>query len=345
MSVTVSAPPLNASGSDPQVAPPSPPPVDASNDPNDRARGVAGEASADDLAAVERARRGEPEVAATTPEGETVADPATPKPEPKPDNTPAWMKAEITKERNAARAAKEEAAAARVEAEAARKQVAEALESIKALTPKPPPEPIAEPRPARDDYASPEAYDAATDQWAARGAELAAARARTETEAATKAAAETAARTAAETAQADFVARTETAWQERRTKAIAETPDFIEVTESDAVAISEPMGFAIKTADNGPAMAYHLGKNPAEAARIMALPMGLQMVEMGRLAERLATPSRTVVSRAPAPISPIAGTNEIATTAGREETMAEVAARVSRRESAGRISVLGRRDH
>lgn len=354
MSGTTGGPPLNASGSDPGFTPPNPPPADASNDPADRARGVAGEASADDLAAIERARRPAPPTAEAVVDPRATPEPAEPKPAnesepqaldadgkpiPKPDNTPPWMKAEITKERNRAREATEQAKAAQDAAAAAQKRLDEALDALKALTPKPAPEPIAEPRPSRELFASPEAYDTAIEQWATRNAEIAANKARAEAETAAKTATETAQREAAEKAQADYVAKTEANWKERRDKAAAEIPDFAEFAESDKVTISEPMGFAIKTADNGPQIAYHLGKNPTEAARIAALPLGMQIFEMGKLAATLAIPARPAVSRAPAPIAPLNGTTESPT--DREESMAEVAARVSKREAAGRHPIVG----
>lgn len=380
---TTSGPPLNASNMDPIIAPPAPPPVDASNDPADRARGIAGEASADQLAAVQRVRRGEPAEPAApateafvdsraapdkpAAEGDKPADPAAKPPvdddaavdaDGKPlldadgqplkkvDFSSNQQRAAFMKERArrvaAETAATERTAAADARAEAAQKRLDEALAAVAALTPKPPPAPIAEPRPQREAFVSPEAYDEAIDAWGARNAEIAADQARRTVEAETRTKAEVAAKEAAERTQQEFVSRTETAWKERRDKAAAEIADFAEFAESDKVVISEPMGFAIKTADNGPHIAYHLGKNPAEAARIAGLPLGMQIFEMGKLAATLAIPARADVSRASAPIAPIRGTGDNPA-ADREESMAEVAARVAKTSRNGRVPIIGPR--
>lgn len=335
MSGTANAPPLEASGGDPIIAPPPPPPLNASNHPDDRAAGVAPEATAEERAALAKAK------AAPTTDAAPPAEGA--KPTPKADETPAWMKAEITKTRNAERAAKELAAAAETRATEAQTRLDAALESLKALTPKPPPEPPADPRPLRDSFDSPEAYDAAIEGWGARVAERAGTEAR---EAATREAREAAEKTAKDAAdavqRADVEALAAT-WSDRYTAAKAKWSDYDEVAGRDDITISTPMAEAIMRSEVGPDVAYHLGKNPEEAARIAALPtVGAQLFEMGRLAERVAQPAPVRVSRASDPIQPISGTREGATDTDREETMAEVAARVSKRDMR-RSSTFGSR--
>jgi hypothetical protein len=373
MSETSSGPPLSASGTDPIIAPPPPPPADASNDPTDRARGIPGEMSADEQAAADKARR-EPaaaDVSRETPDSTpAVADtgkPAVAKPDEdaaldadgkplldadgvplkKLDFSSPQQRAAFVKERNrrvaAETAATERTAAADARADAAQKRLDEALAAVAALTPKPAPEPIAEPRPQREAFASPEAYDQAIDQWGARNAEIAATKARTDATNEQRVAQETAQREANERTQTEFVAKTEAGWQERRAKAAAEIPDFAEFAESDKVTISEPMGFAIKTADNGPQIAYHLGKNPTEAARIAGLPLGMQIFEMGKLAATLAQPARAVVSNAPRPITPLPASSE-SSAANQEESMAQVAARVAKANGSRRIPIIGARN-
>src|SRR5260221_12946246 len=65
------------------------------------------------------------------------------------------------------------------------------------------------------------------------------------------------------------------------------------------------MAQSIARLDNGPAIAYHLGKNPKEAARIAALPNPMQLIEMGKLSATLAAPKSPEVSRTPKPIKPL----------------------------------------
>ncbi len=347
MSASLSAPPLSASGGDPLVTPPPPPPLDASNHPSDRQAGVVGEMSAAEQAAARQAptpapKVSEPEAPVTTTETPEPAADAVPPVDAKPDTTPPAIKAEITRERNRRREAETAREAAEKAKEAADQRLTEALERLKELTPKPPPEPVAEPRPRRDAFESPEAYDAAVDDWAARAAEHSATEARKAAEqdiADRQRRDAEAAAEAARKADTDALALT---WSERRAKAISEMPDYEAVVETDALSISAPMAEAIMRSDNGPAVAYHLGKNPQEAARIASLPnVGAQLFEMGRLSATLAKPAPVAVSRTPAPITPLSTARESATDTDREESMEEVAARVTRDAASRRRSTFG----
>lgn len=346
MSATTTAPPLNASGTDALIAPPPAPPLDASNHPDDQARGATGEMSPAEQAASDAARRAPAENAEVNPRAEAAAEaaeenaPATEKPPAKADDTPPWMKAEITKERNKAREAVAAAEALRAELTAAAKARDDAVELAKSFAPKPDPTPVAEPRPVRDDFVSPDAYDAAIDAWGARNAQIAADKAAAAARADVAREQREQATRDQQQAQEREAATLATTWNARREAALAELPDYAEVAEADTVQISPPMAEAIMRSDIGPKIAYHLGKNPEEAARISALPPGTQLFEMGRLAATLALPAAPRVSRAPAPITPIQGTREEATNVGREESMEEVAARHAK--SARRNTMWGR---
>ncbi len=89
--------------------------------------------------------------------------------------------------------------------------------------------------------------------------------------------------------------------------------DFKEVAESPDVNVSIPMAHAIVHHEQGPAIQYYLGKNPAEAARIAKLDVPSQLVELGVIvASKLGTPAvatpaptpKPAVSAAPKPINP-----------------------------------------
>ena len=167
-------------------------------------------------------------------------------------------------------------------------------------------------RPAREMYDDPDTYDDALIEWSTRKASAAAI------------AEEHARRVEEQTkAQQD---QTRTAWEKRRSQALTEMPDYVEVAESPDVQISMPMAGAIVMADNGPAIAYHLGKNPAEAARIAALPQHMQAFEMGILAASLKG-KKPEVSHAPAPIKPVGGRSDAIHKSPEDESMAEYAAR------------------
>jgi len=98
--------------------------------------------------------------------------------------------------------------------------------------------------------------------------------------------------------------------QARVDAALEKYPDFHEVAETPDVRISMPMVHAILHSDMGPDLQYFLGKNPAEVERIMKLPPPSQLLEMGKIEAKLATPApapvpKKEVSSASPPIRPI----------------------------------------
>lgn len=98
-------------------------------------------------------------------------------------------------------------------------------------------------------------------------------------------------------------------YQERVTKVAAKYDDFSEVVENPQLTISPAMAAVIQLHDQGPEVAYHLGKNPEEARRIASLHPLRAAAEIGALAAKLAatpTPGKPT-SNAPAPIAPVAG--------------------------------------
>lgn len=99
-------------------------------------------------------------------------------------------------------------------------------------------------------------------------------------------------------------------WHENRAKAMQNHPDYEAVAESEDVPIAQHVGMALLHVPNGPEVAYYLGQNPAEAARISALGAPHAAIEVGRLSERLSAPSAT--SKAPAPTKPLSGNQNAA---------------------------------
>jgi len=253
------------------------------------------------------------------------------------------MKREITKSRNKQR----EEAAARQAAEQAlqaqKDEIAKLRAEMEALKPPPEPPKPATPRPTRDQFNDPDAYDAAVQEWGNATARAAAEKAVEEARA--KVAAEEAEKRQAE-AQATEQKRIEAmqqSWQGKKAKAIEAHPDYVEVAERDDLQVSLPVAVMLAEAvENGAEVMYHLGKNPSEAARIYGLPEPAQLVEIGRLSATLANGSRPAVSRAPAPIRPLNAQREQVVDTNREESMDEVAARVRKRDNASRVGMWGR---
>ena len=95
-------------------------------------------------------------------------------------------------------------------------------------------------------------------------------------------------------------------WEERAVKAVDKYADFDSVvTNNDELPISPAMAHAIRSADAGIDVAYHLGKNPAEAARIANLDPIAQVFELGRIAATL--PTAKPVSKATPPLDAVSG--------------------------------------
>jgi colicin import membrane protein len=187
-------------------------------------------------------------------------------------------------------------------------------------------EPPPDPRPARDQFDDPDTYDNALVEWGKReSARVAAAeKAATDREAETKRAAE------AKAEHEAAVLKINEGWVAARTKAVEKYPDYAEVAEADPAnggpTITEAMAAAIVQIDNGPDVAYHLGQNVEESERIAAIPNPVrQFIEIGRLAERLATPVRPV--RRARPVEHVDTTPTPSDTTEAEPDMAAYAAK------------------
>lgn len=97
------------------------------------------------------------------------------------------------------------------------------------------------------------------------------------------------------------------AFLERAALLRAKHADFDEVVNRPV--FSPEMVSALYDSDHGPEIAYFLGKNQTEAAKIAGLPPAQQYRELGRLEARFtATGERRSVSAAPEPITPVTGT-------------------------------------
>jgi hypothetical protein len=107
----------------------------------------------------------------------------------------------------------------------------------------------------------------------------------------------------------------ETAWTARQAvfdvrveEARSRMPDFDTVVYSDAVKISPVGAEFIHDSEKGPEVAYWLGKNLSEAARIASLPPHRQGAELARIEARLtAAPTVRKTSQAPAPTPQVGG--------------------------------------
>lgn len=193
------------------------------------------------------------------------------------------------------------------------KQLAEALEAIKTAGGSKEGDAIqaaqeADPRPKREAFDHPDQYEESLVQWSVRqGARTAAAEFERKLVERDQTAKDEANKTAEEQAKAEEKRRFDEstkAWVERRAKVIEQIPDYEAVAESPDVMVTPHMGAMIVNSDLGPQIAYHLGKNPQEAARIAGLALPQQIFEMGRISAIVSAAAATKPKPPPEPITP-----------------------------------------
>lgn len=85
----------------------------------------------------------------------------------------------------------------------------------------------------------------------------------------------------------------------------AEAPDFEQVAYSAPIS-DEIAGAIARMGEDGPRVAYHLGKHPDLARELSDMDPYAAAVELGRLAATQRRPARKVVSNAPPPVKPAA---------------------------------------
>lgn len=265
-----------------------------------------------------------------TPEGEaavTEDEPAKPAVEAKPKRTGINDRfKELTDARKEAEGRADKTAA----------DLSAALATIKTLSEKPvetkpvveTPQDLRPQRPKRETFETPDAYDKALDtydtelsSWTTRQA-TAAARAQVDKERL-----ETSQRTQRETEETQrrtYIETTAKTWKERSDAFTKDHPDFQEVAYGDTT-ITNFMGSAIVEADNGPAIAYHLGTHPEIALEIAKLTPMKQTVAIGKLASELEQAAKPVASKAPRPIQPLRSSASATPKTPSEMSMSEYA--------------------
>ena len=96
------------------------------------------------------------------------------------------------------------------------------------------------------------------------------------------------------------------AYADREEQARDKYEDFEQVAYNPNLPITNVMAETIQASDVGPDVAYYLGTNPKEAARISCLSPFLQAKEIGKIEAKLAdSPPVKRTTNAPAPITPV----------------------------------------
>lgn len=99
--------------------------------------------------------------------------------------------------------------------------------------------------------------------------------------------------------------------------------DFVAVVMRPDLPVTQAMSEAIRESEIGADIAYHLGKNPDEAARISRLSPARQAVEIGKLEVVLSAPLAKPKDPPPPPIKPVSGTSAGGSKDPSKMTMAE----------------------
>jgi hypothetical protein len=95
------------------------------------------------------------------------------------------------------------------------------------------------------------------------------------------------------------------AFEERTEKVLDRYPDFDAVVKNPTLRINEAMADFIEDSEQGPDLAYYLGKHPGKAAEIFQMPPMRAARELVRLETELAAKPKATPSKAPEPISPV----------------------------------------
>lgn len=204
------------------------------------------------------------------------------------------------------------------------------------------PPPAPDPRPNRENFDDPDAYDTAVDEWNSRRAQRLI-RAEIEQIEQQKQAQETERQTRER--QEREAAQAQERWQGqvKELQADPQYADFDEVALNPELMIHQDHVPLIAQA--GPKVLYWLGQNPDEAARIAKLDPISASFEIGAIRHQVST-ARPPVSRAPPPVVPVRGENRAASKSPDEMTMEEYAAsRMPEVQAERRNSMFGNRTH
>lgn len=103
----------------------------------------------------------------------------------------------------------------------------------------------------------------------------------------------------AKNAQQRTLAIAQETFVERANDFELDNPDFRDVVSK--VPNSQVLTSAVLMAEDGPALAYHLGKNPGIAKELAEMNPYMAMLEIGKISARLSTKAPTKLSSAPPP--------------------------------------------
>lgn len=125
-------------------------------------------------------------------------------------------------------------------------------------------------------------------------------------------------------------------WQAKVETFREEHPDWEAVALNPALPITAEMAETLRELDNGPEVAYHLGKNPELVDRLAGMSDRKAALELARLSERLVTQVKRA-SAAPKPIDPVRSTGQPNTNPLSEKLSIEEWVKNRRKQVAGAL--------
>jgi hypothetical protein len=133
---------------------------------------------------------------------------------------------------------------------------------------------------------------------------------------------------ATETASQHVRTAEDSIWESKLAEAQSHIPDYKDIVGASEQEVAPHVVQAIRTAEHGPELVYHLAKHPALATRLNELsPMGAA-IELGRIEATLgAPPPPKPASNAPEPIKPIAAARNVSVNLETAEMTDYIAAR------------------
>ena len=94
-------------------------------------------------------------------------------------------------------------------------------------------------------------------------------------------------------------------WADQEAEARAKYADYDAVARNPSLPITEAMVKVMASSEMGPDIAYHLGSNPAEAARIARMHPLEMARTLGMIEARVSLPKAQTQTSAPDPVSPV----------------------------------------
>lgn len=156
-----------------------------------------------------------------------------------------------------------------------------------------------DPMPQLEDFGyDPEAHNAAMAEWAQKSSAYGARQARLEEQ-----------RQESEYVQQQALKFARETFIERSNQFTEDHPDYRETIQK--LPNSPLIMNAALVSDDGPALAYHLGKNPELANRLANSNPIIAAMELGRISQKLATPAPTKNTQAPPPAKPVGSSAKV----------------------------------